>query len=200
VTSAVPGRLASLAASPAPEKEVTIYIGGVHASAEPAVVKTLLGSCISVCLFDPVRLVGGMNHFMLPRGAGSSGTDPDGTRFGVHAMDSLIGALMKLGADRRRFVAKFFGGAHVLNMKESATAVPQQNISFIREFLQIEGFPILAEDVGGYHPRHVRFYTQSARAMVKRVDGPHARARLVSQEDRRSAQPPQYGDVTLFDP
>lgn len=193
------GRLQPAAAPVAPEKEVTIYIGGVHASAEPAVIKTLLGSCISVCLYDPVKRVGGMNHFMLPRGAGSSGADADGTRFGVHAMDRLIGDMMKLGADRRRLVAKFFGGAHVLNMKESAAAVPQQNIAFIREFLKDEGFPILSEDVGGYHPRHVRFDTHTARAMVKRVDGPHTRARLVSQEDRRSAQVPPFGDVTLFD-
>ena len=193
------GRLQPAAAPVAPEKEVAIYIGGVHASAGPAVIKTLLGSCISVCLFDPIRRVGGMNHFMLPRGVGSSGADADETRFGVHAMDCLIGDMMKLGADRRRLVAKFFGGAHVLNMKESAAAVPQQSIAFIREFLQAEGFPILAEDVSGYHPRHVRFYTHTARALVKRVDGPHARARLVSQEDRRSAQVPPFGDVTLFD-
>lgn len=152
-----------------------------------------------MCLFDPVKRARGMNHFMLPRGVGSSGADADETRFGVHAMDCLIGAMMKLGADRRRLVAKFFGGAHVLNMKESAAAVPQQSIAFIREFLQAEGFPILAEDVGGYHPRHVRFYTHTARALVKRVDGPHARARLVSQKDRRSAQVPPFGDVTLFD-
>ncbi|MEK7446735.1 MAG: chemotaxis protein CheD [candidate division NC10 bacterium] len=193
------GRLQPAAAPVAPEKEVTIYIGGVHASAGPAVIKTLLGSCISVCLYDPVRRVGGMNHFMLPRGAGSSGADADATRFGVHAMDCLIGDMMKLGADRRRLVAKFFGAAHVLNMKESAAGVPQQNIAFIREFLKGEGFPILAEDVGGYHPRHVRFYSHTARAMVKRVDGPHARARLVSQEDHRSAQVQPFGDVTLFD-
>ena len=60
------GRLQPAAAPVAPEKEVTIYIGGVHVSPGPAVIKTLLGSCISVCLFDPIRRVGGMNHFMLP--------------------------------------------------------------------------------------------------------------------------------------
>jgi chemotaxis receptor (MCP) glutamine deamidase CheD len=180
------------------QKEVTIYIGGVHAASQPEVVKTLLGSCISVCLYDPMMRVGGMNHFMLPRDVGG-GDGEDLTRFGVHAMDCLIGAMMKLGGDRRRFVAKFFGGAHVLNVRESAAGVPQQNIAFIRVFLAGEGLSILSEDVGGYHPRHVRFYTATGRVLVKRVEGANARARLVSQEQQREAQAPKYGDVVLFE-
>jgi chemotaxis protein CheD len=106
---------------------------------------------------------------------------------------------MKLGGDRRRFVAKFFGGAHVLNIREAAAGVPQQNIDFIRSFLAAEGFRIVAEDVGGYHPRHVRFYTASGRALVKRVEGANARSRLLAQEQQRPAQPPKFGDVVLFE-
>ena len=178
------------------DKEVTIYIGGIHASSEPQLVKTLLGSCISVCLFDPVKAVGGMNHFMLPRGVASDG---ESSRFGAYAMDCLIGAMMKLGADRRRFVAKVFGGAHVLNVKESTNGVPQQNVEFIREFLESEGFPILSQDVGGYHPRHVHFYTGTGRALIKRL-GADTRARLLREEQAlpAAAAPPVYGDVTLF--
>ena len=175
-------------------KSVTIYIGGVHASGEPQVIKTLLGSCISVCLFDPERGIGGMNHFMLPRG---SSDDGDSSRFGVHAMDCLIGVMMKLGADRRRFVAKVFGGAHVLNMAESANGVPQQNIEFIKEFLEDEGFPILSQDVGGYHPRHVHFFTATGRAFIKRV-GSAGHARVLRAERVQPVAAPQYGDVTLF--
>jgi chemotaxis receptor (MCP) glutamine deamidase CheD len=177
------------------EKEVTIYIGGVHASDQPQLVKTLLGSCISVCLFDPVRAVGGMNHFMLPHGVASDG---DSSRFGAYAMDVLIGAMMKLGGDRRRFVAKVFGGAHVLNVRETANGVPQQNIHFIREFLENEGFPIKSEDVGGYHPRHVHFYTATGKAFIKRL-GAESRARLLkAEQDLPVAIAPAYGDVTLF--
>lgn len=178
------------------EKEVTLYIGGVHAGEEPTLVKTLLGSCIAVCLYDPIRRVGGMNHFMLPRGDGDG---PDASRFGVHAMDCLIGAVMKAGGDRRRLVAKVFGGAHVLDIKESVVGVPQQNIEFIRAFLQGEVLPVLSEDVGGYHPRHVHFYTESGRALVKKVGTVGARARLIRQEQVREMQAPKFGDVTLFD-
>jgi chemotaxis receptor (MCP) glutamine deamidase CheD len=175
---------------------VTIYVGGVHSASHPELVKTLLGSCIAVCLFDPITHVGGMNHFMLP--TGGEGSAADRTRFGVHAMDYLIGTMVKLGADRRRLVAKIFGGAHVLDLPESAGGVPQQNIAFIRGFLEAEGVPLVAEDVGGYHPRHVRFYTHSGRAQVKRVEGATARARLLAAERGRMDTAPKFGDVELF--
>jgi chemotaxis receptor (MCP) glutamine deamidase CheD len=180
------------------EREVVLYIGGVHASEQPIVIKTLLGSCISVCLYDPVEHVGGMNHFMLPRGGGT-GLGPDATRFGVHAMDCLIGAVMKVGGDRRRLVAKCFGGAHVLDVRESVASVPQQNIEFIRTFLQDEGFRIAAEDMGGYHPRHVHFHPRAGRAFVKRVESSATASRLVAQERPPEIAVPQYGDVTLFE-
>ena len=52
--------------------EVALCIGGVHVSGDGVVLKTLLGSCVSVCLFDPVTRVGGMNHFALPRASTAS--------------------------------------------------------------------------------------------------------------------------------
>jgi len=176
------------------EGEVTLYIGGVHASRAPVVIKTLLGSCIAVCLHDPVAHVGGMNHFMLPYGADAQA---DGAaRFGVHAMDRLIGETMKVGGDRRRFVAKVFGGAHVIGIRSAQGSVPAQNIEFVRQFLETEGFPVLNTDVGGEQPRHVHFHTDSGRAFVKRVAGS---AQLVQREQRSMRTPPAYGDVTLFD-
>ena len=79
--------------------------------------------------------------------------------------------------------------------------MPQQNVEFIREFLENEGFPILSSDVGGYHPRHVHFYTGTGRAFIKRL-GAEGRARLLKEEQAlpaaAAAAPPAYGDVTLF--
>jgi chemotaxis receptor (MCP) glutamine deamidase CheD len=179
-----------------PPSEVTIYIGGVHASGEPVIVRTLLGSCIAVCLWDRERGVGGMNHFLLPSGDPTGG---DPARFGVHAMDRLIGAMMKLGADRRRFVAKIFGGAHVLNIAESAQGVPQRNIAFTREFLEHDHIPIAAEDVGGYQPRDVRFYTATNRVRVRRVGATRAQARLARTEQRADTAGPSFGTIELWD-
>jgi chemotaxis protein CheD len=180
------------------EKAMTLYLGGVHASSEPLLIKTLVGSCIAVCLFDPVSKTGGMNHFMLPRGKADN-LHPDATRFGVHAMDRLIAAMMKAGAQRRRLVAKVFGGAHVLNLHESEMGVPQQNIVFIRAFLGEEGIPITSEDVGGYVPRDIHCFTATGQVFVRRLTSARALERVRRQQQQNDSKPLRYGTLTMFD-
>ena len=151
-------------------KEVTLYLGDVHAAYEPTLMKTLLGSCISVCLYDPLRRVGGMNHFMLPQSPGVDGASP---RFGIPAMENLIAGLIDLGASPRRLVAKMFGGAHVLDIDEPLVTVPQQNIEFARGRLASCGIPVVGEDVGGVIARHLHFHSDTGRVFIKRA--PHER-------------------------
>jgi chemotaxis receptor (MCP) glutamine deamidase CheD len=177
-----------------PEK--SIYIGEVFASRQPTVIKTLLGSCIAVCLWDPVTRIGGMNHFLLPRSLNGSQDDP--ARFGVHAMDLLIGEMLKSGAERSRIRAKVFGGAHVLDIAVGEDSVPSQNIAFAFDFLRRDGFKIVSEDVGGYLPRRVHFQSDSGRAFVQRIASPSALARLAAAEQRQAATKPGYGEAELF--
>lgn len=144
---------------------ITIHIGGLRTSREPVVLDTVLGSCIAACLYDPVSAIGGMNHFMLPYGIDAG--NPNSTRYGVHAMELLISELMKLGALRRRFRAKIFGGGHVLKIPENEDGVPQRNIEFVRRFLANEQIPVVNEDVGGYQPRRVLFHTDTSQVFMK---------------------------------
>jgi chemotaxis protein CheD len=144
----------------------SIHIGGVYAGREGNVVRTVLGSCIAVCLRDTVNGVGGMNHFMLP----GSGHEPSAsTRYGVHAMELLINQCMALGADRNRLEAKVFGGGHVLRMKEHAENVPSRNIRFALNFLETEKIPITRQDVGGYAAREVYFFPGTGRILLRRL-------------------------------
>ena len=81
-------------------KLTPIVQGEFHVSTEPSVAfSTVLGSCVSVCLFDDVMKVGGMNHYLL---AESSGQNSDSLRYGAHAMELLINKLLRTGASRSR--------------------------------------------------------------------------------------------------
>lgn len=179
--------------------DVTLRIGGVFASDRPAVIRTVLGSCIAVCLYDPISRVGGMNHYMLP-----SSSDvlhkQDPTRYGLQAMEVLLGSMQKLGARRDRIVAKIFGGGHVLNTSESDASVPQRNIDFIQRYVREERLEVLAQDIGGYLPRAVHFYTQTGKALVKRL-GERAIKEIVVEERRVAPRGsiPAESDITLFD-
>ena len=177
---------------------ITINIGGLRASRNPLLLDTVLGSCIAACLYDPVAGIGGMNHFMLPDGADPE--NPTSTRYGVNAMELLISHLMKLGADRRRFQAKVFGGGHVLKIRESLNGVPQRNIDFARRFLETEQIPVIREDVGGYQPRRVLFHTHTGKVFLKYLGNNEAERTaeeemvyLISLKKQKLD-----GDVTLF--
>lgn len=149
------------------ELVIRVGIGEVQASRNLQRLETILGSCVSVCLYDPARQVGGMNHILVP----SSHADCQGTaRCGVQAMELLINALMKLGADRRRLVAKAFGGANVLPVFQTPT-VGELNARFVRQFLATERIPLLAERLGGNQGVRAIFHTHSGRAFVHTLDG-----------------------------
>jgi chemotaxis protein methyltransferase CheR len=143
-----------------------IVAGEYHASREPMVISTLLGSCVGACLFDPAAGVGGMTHFMLPYQASDS---LKSARYGIHAMEMLINEMMKLGGDRRRIRAKVFGGASVLTFTHWPWDVGRRNVEFIRNFLETDGIPIVAERLGGSKPLRVFFLTNTGKAFVKEV-------------------------------
>lgn len=180
---------------------VTIHIGEVHAAREPTVVQTVLGSCIAVCLFDPEARVGGMNHFMLPEQA-LDDPSANSARYGVHAMELLIGAIQKLGGRRHRLRAKVFGGGHVLRIAASEDGVPARNIAFIDAFLRDEELTVAARDVGGQQARRVLLETDTGRVLVKRLGRREQReVQVVERTGRERIQrvPLAAGAVELFD-
>ncbi len=175
---------------------IRIYIGDVVACAEPSVLQTLLGSCVAVCLRDPVARVGGMNHILLP------GDPKEGraSRFGVHAMELLINALMQRGADRRRLVAKAFGAANVVAALRSPT-VGDRNAMFVREFLARERIPLVAKRLGGTQAVQIHFTTDTGRTIVHTVDGSRLPIILEAETTYQSshfAEEECSGEVSLF--
>jgi chemotaxis receptor (MCP) glutamine deamidase CheD len=152
-------------AAPSNALLTTVGIGEVAASRQVAVLRSVLGSCVSVCLFDPETCIGGMNHILIP----SSSKSDCGSRCGVQAMELLINALMTLGADRRRFVAKIFGGANVLPVIQQPS-VGELNIRFVRSFLATERIPLVAERIGGKKPVQVNFHAHTGKAFVREID------------------------------
>ena len=158
---------------------VKILPGEYFVDNEDLLVMTTLGSCIAACLWDRNAKVGGMNHFMLPDGAGDSG------RYGSYAMELLINEMMKRGASRLTMEAKVFGGGAVISGMNSIN-VGERNTKFVIDFLATERIPIVSKDVMDIYPRKVCFLPYSGKAMVKRLAPANAEA-LVAQ-DRMAAQ------------
>jgi chemotaxis protein CheD len=174
---------ASLTGKPGP---VFIAQGDYAVGDRPdMVVATILGSCVAVCLYDPGRSIGGMNHILLPdSGGGRLGA----LSFGASDMERLINALIKRGAARDRFEAKVFGGAAVV---AGLSDIGARNVAFARSFLAAEGIRTLSENVGGDRPRQVRFWPHSGRAQHRLVG-------LTEVDEARPAPPPRANGVELF--
>ncbi|MDH1009305.1 chemoreceptor glutamine deamidase CheD [Pseudomonas nicosulfuronedens] len=146
---------------------VKLLPGECYVTAEPLMLVTVLGSCVSVCLRDRSSGLGGMNHFMLPGDTGVQGLLSNSGRYGVHAMDLLINGLMRRGAQRRYFEAKVFGGGSVL--KNLSADVGQRNVEFVLQYLEDEGIPLAAQDLLDVHPRKVYFFPGSGRVLVRKL-------------------------------
>lgn len=139
--------------------------GDVLTGARGEVFRTLLGSCVSVCLFDLIPGLGGMNHLTLP---GSSPGATRDTRYGRDAIDELLNALLARGARRDRLRAKLFGAAHVLDLTGSEIA--SANAGFAREYLESLHIPIAAQSLGGTSARDVMFFPATGRTLVRVVN------------------------------
>lgn len=161
---------------------VKILPGEYFVHDEDILVMTTLGSCIAACLWDRNARIGGMNHFMLPDGAGSA---QDSGRYGSYAMELLINELLKRGASRTTLEAKVFGGGQVISGMHTMN-VGERNTNFVLDYLRTEHIPVLSKDVLDIYPRKVCFLPASGKAMVKRLAPTHADA-LLAQE-RAAAQ------------
>ncbi len=179
---------------------VKVLPGEFFVAAEDVVLSTVLGSCVSACIWDPKLKIGGMNHFLLPGEGSSSGTDPmsESGRYGVFAMEQLINELLKRGARRNSLEAKVFGGGHVMKNFTTIT-VGSRNAEFVLRFLGTEGIRVVSQDLKDFHPRRVAFFPYTGRALCKHLK--QADSALIAEEQSYSAsltKKPVAGDVELF--
>ena len=158
---------------------VKILPGEYFVHNEDMLIMTTLGSCIAACLYDRNAKVGGMNHFMLPDGAGDSG------RYGSYAMELLINEMMKRGATRMTMEAKIFGGGQVVSGMTTMN-VGERNTNFVMDYLKTERIPVVSKDVLDVYPRKVCYLPGSGKAMVKRLAPTNTDALLA--QDRAAAQ------------
>ena len=166
-------------------------------------VATTLGSCISACIRDKVLGIGGMNHFMLPATEFSdlaslkASSLSDVTRFGNYAMEHLINEIMRNGGRRQNLEVKVFGGGRIIS---GMSDVGLANITFVRDYLDMEGLSVVAEDVGDIYPRMVIFFPATGVARVKRLRSLHNN--VIIDEERRYIdsikKQPVSGDIELF--
>jgi len=129
----------------------TIGIAGLRAVREPEKIRTVLGSCVGIALFDRASRTGGMAHVILPDSKEGSG-DPG--KFADTAVDLLVTEIIKAGAVRGSIAAKIAGGARMFGPAVNS-GLGERNVNAVKTHLRRHLIPILAEDCGGEKGRKI---------------------------------------------
>ena len=151
-------------------EQIFLKPGDIFCSDRPAVVRTVLGSCISVCIFDQRLSVGGINHFLLPSGSRQDElSNPN--KYGSKAIPNLLRAMKGLGSKKNDIVIKLIGGSSLISSDDSGVVdVGTKNIEMARDVLKSFGFEVYAEVVGGFLGRELLFNTSTGDVRFKCIE------------------------------
>ena len=180
-------------------KRVRIGPGEYHVTRSPdEQILTVLGSCVSACIRDPLAGIGGMNHFMLPQSTtGVWGTSSANLRYGNFAMERLINDILRGGGQRNRLEIKLFGGASMIS---AGAAVGDQNAEFAEAYLAAEGMAVAASHLRGSFARRIEYMPLLGRVMMLELGDHDAQVAKAETSFLQSIQSlPDGGSIELFD-
>jgi chemotaxis protein CheD len=135
--------------------ELAVYRRALH-------VKTILGSCVAVCLWDPLGRIAGLNHYLLPHPVGQHPPDP---RFGSISCRRLIEEMQAAGAAPAKLWAAVIGGGAPVGVDDQwsvGSANVQIALAVLREF----GIRVQRQETGGRTGRKLLFDTGTGKLLV----------------------------------
>jgi chemotaxis protein CheD len=133
----------------------------------PGFITTVLGSCVAICLWDESIKLAGINHYMLPLWNGYGLETP---KYGNIAIEKLIEKMLAKGSSPNKMIAKVFGGAEVLNLKEHTFDISERNILIAKELLGQKKIALVASSIGGKHGRKIIFDTATGKVYQKFIN------------------------------
>lgn len=150
---------------------VNVGVAQVKTGSKSTVLRTILGSCIGICIYDRMKKIGGMAHILLPKDT-TGGLNPE--KYADTAIPLLINRLVKEGAKKEFMSAKIAGGASMFKFESNISLgqIGERNIEETKKLLEKSGIPILEEDTGGNAGRVINFF----------LDDGHLRVRAAGKE------------------
>lgn len=146
-------------------EKVFIHVGQIHIGFAPTEISTVLGSCVAVCLFDKYKMVGGMNHYLLPLWNGNGLQTP---KFGNVSVPRMIQSMIDTGCNPSNMEAKIFGGASInINSSGEDFMIGKRNAMTAKEILAEFKIPITAEDTGGASGRRIMMRSDTGQVFMK---------------------------------
>jgi len=145
-----------------------IHSGQLFVAVKETHIMTVLGSCVAVCLYDPINEIGGMNHYLLPLWNNKGLASP---KYGNISIEKLIDTMETIGCERKNIIAKIFGGASPNNFKSNTKLVGEKNIEIAYQILNNYGIKVVAKDLGGIQGRKIAMNTKTGKIQMVYTKG-----------------------------
>jgi chemotaxis protein CheD len=145
---------------------IHVGIADMKVSSGENILRTVLGSCVGLCLYDHQKAIGGLSHIMLPS---ANIPNPPPEKYADTALPLLLKKMQDSGADPKRMQAKIAGGAKMFNLPNGSTiaTIGMNNINKVEQLLKEMHITLLSKDVGGNYSRIVSFHLSSGEVKIK---------------------------------
>jgi chemotaxis protein CheD len=145
---------------------INVGIADLQVASGNDILRTILGSCVGICLYDKKAQIGGMSHIMLPSKKARASSDK---KYADSAIPLLLKEMEKNGAEQSRITAKIIGGATMFNISENSlmSEIGKNNIAKVKSILKDLKIKIVAEDLGGDYGRTVDFFIHNGEIKIK---------------------------------
>lgn len=146
----------------------TVFLqqGRLFFDRRPHLVTTVLGSCVSVCLWDQSKGYGGMTHSVLPVPLPGDTPSPRHTEI---AITELVEAMLAEGSRSRDLRAKLFGGASLWPIARVDLSVGAANVRAALAALKHHRIPVMAQQVQGTAGVVIRMDTGQGEVWLRRI-------------------------------
>lgn len=152
-------------------KILNVGIAEIKISKSPYVLRTTLGSCMGVVLYQPDLKIGGISHIMLAKDPMGRDKQKNPGKYAETAIPILIQGMEKEGCRAGTYYARIFGGASMFKSMNSnfLQHIGEDNITEVKEILAKYNIPLLVEDVGGTEGRTISLYLDDGRILLKKA-------------------------------
>jgi len=148
-----------------------VGMADMNTAKDPGALTTLgLGSCVGIALYDPITKIAALAHCMLPEAAQIQ-NNTNAAKFVDTAIVQLVKDMERLGAQKRRIVAKLAGGAQMFafNSTNENMRIGDRNVEAAIKVLKQMGIPIVSNDVRENYGRTVELFTSDGSLVIKTI-------------------------------
>jgi chemotaxis protein CheD len=159
------------------EETISVGIGEFKVAKGAFVLRTILGSCVGVILYDKINKAGGLAHVYLPNSADYESSprhanDKFGHKYADILIPGMIEDLVAAGGNKKYFTAYIVGGASLFSLNESHTFnIGSKNLLSVKSVLKENRIPFFELHVGGNRGRRVLFHLVSGDIDIKNLGG-----------------------------